>query len=33
MRLYGTLEVGPSIDPETGMLSLVRIYADKLELL
>lgn len=31
MRLYGTLEVGPSIDPETGMLSLVRIYADKLE--
>lgn len=33
MRLYGTLEVGTSIDPETGMLSLVRIYADKLELL
>lgn len=33
MRLYGTLEVGPSIDPETGMLSLVRIYAEKLELL
>jgi hypothetical protein len=33
MRLQGRLEVGPSIDPETGMLSLVRIYADKLELL
>jgi hypothetical protein len=33
MRIFGTLEVGPSIDPETGMLSLVRIYADKLELL
>ncbi|MFO7632732.1 MAG: hypothetical protein R6W76_09345 [Caldilinea sp.] len=33
MRLRGRLEVGPSVDPETGMVSLVRIYADKLELL
>ena len=33
MRLYGRLEVGPSVDPETGMVSLVRIYADKLETL
>ncbi len=33
MRLYGRLEVGPSVDPETGMVSLVRIYADTLETL
>ena len=33
LRLYGRLEVGPSVDPETGMVSLVRIYADKLETL
>jgi hypothetical protein len=33
MRLYGRLEVGPSVDPETGMVSLVRIYAEKLETL
>lgn len=33
LRLFGRLEVGPSVDPETGMVSLVRIYADKLETL
>ncbi len=33
MRLHGRLEVGPSVDPETGMVSLVRIYASKLETL
>jgi hypothetical protein len=33
LRLHGRLEVGPSVDPETGMVSLVRIYADKLETL
>ena len=33
LRLRGRLEVGPAVDPETGMVSLVRIYADKLETL
>lgn len=33
LRLYGRLEVGPAVDPETGMVSVVRIYADKLETL
>jgi hypothetical protein len=33
LRLYGRLEVGPSVDPETGMVSIVRIYATKLEVL
>lgn len=33
LRLYGRLEVGPSVDPETGMVSLVRIYANQLEIL
>ena len=31
MRLHGRLEVGPAVDPETGMVSLVRIYAGRLE--
>jgi hypothetical protein len=31
LRLSGRLEVGPSVDPETGMVSIVRIYATKLE--
>lgn len=31
MRLHGRLEVGPAVDPETGMVSLVRIYASRLE--
>lgn len=31
VRLTGRLEVGSAVDPETGMVSLVRIYADKLE--
>lgn len=33
VRLFGRLEVGASIDRETGMVSLVRIYAEKLEVL
>jgi hypothetical protein len=33
LRLYGRLEVGPAVDPETGMVSVVRIYASKLETL
>ena len=33
MRLHGRLEVGPAVDPETGMVSLVRIYARQLETL
>jgi hypothetical protein len=31
LRLEGRLEVGASVDPETGMVSVVRIYADKVE--
>lgn len=31
IRLRGRLEVGPSIDKETGMVSLVRIYAESVE--
>lgn len=31
LRLEGRLEVGMSVDPETGMVSIVRIYADKVE--
>ncbi|MGL4649125.1 MAG: hypothetical protein ACRC1H_06940 [Caldilineaceae bacterium] len=27
LRLTGRLEVGPAVDPETGMVSLVRVYA------
>ncbi len=33
VRLLGRLEVGASIDRETGMVSLVRVYAEKLEVL
>ncbi|MBW7882668.1 MAG: hypothetical protein H3C34_08525 [Caldilineaceae bacterium] len=33
LRLRGRLEVGPSVDPETGMVSLVRIYANQLDAL
>ncbi len=33
IRLTGRIEVGQSIDQETGMVSLVRIYANKLEVL
>jgi hypothetical protein len=33
LRLHGRLEVGPAVDPETGMVSIVRIYATKLETL
>lgn len=31
MRVTGQLELGPSVDPETGMVSIVRIYADEVE--
>ncbi len=33
MRLHGRLEVGSAVDPETGMVSLVRIYASRMETL
>jgi len=33
LRLTGTLEVGKSVDPETGMVSLVRLYADEVQTL
>lgn len=31
MRVTGQLELGPSVDPETGMVSIVRIYAEEVE--
>jgi hypothetical protein len=33
VRISGRIEVGASVDQETGMVSLVRIYADTLEIL
>lgn len=33
VRVYGRIEVGSSVDSETGMVSLVRIYAERLEVL
>lgn len=33
IRLYGTLEVGMNMDAETGMFSLVRIYAERMEII
>jgi hypothetical protein len=33
VRLTGRMEIGTSVDPETGMVSLVRIYADAMETL
>ncbi len=33
MRVKGRMEVGISVDAETGMVSLVRIYADEVEML
>jgi hypothetical protein len=33
VRISGRMEVGASVDEETGMVSLVRIYADELEVL
>lgn len=33
IRLEGRLEVGASVDAETGMVSLVRIYAEEIEVL
>jgi hypothetical protein len=33
IRLRGRIEVGPSIDQETGMVSLVRIYALSVEII
>jgi hypothetical protein len=31
VRVHGRMEIGSAVDPETGMVSLVRIYADKIE--
>ena len=33
VRITGRMEIGASIDQETGMVSLVRVYADNLEIL
>ncbi|MEZ4657870.1 MAG: hypothetical protein R2911_09885 [Caldilineaceae bacterium] len=33
VRIQGRMEGGQSVDPETGMVSLVRIYADDVKLL
>jgi hypothetical protein len=33
VRVAGRLEIGPSVDPETGMVSLVRIYAERVEVI
>ncbi len=33
VRIRGRMEIGQSVDPETGMVSLVRIYADEIELI
>lgn len=33
VRVHGRMEIGSAVDPETGMVSLVRIYADKISLL
>lgn len=33
VRVTGQLEIGSSVDAETGMVSLVRIYAEELEVL
>ncbi|MEZ4711994.1 MAG: hypothetical protein R3A44_32710 [Caldilineaceae bacterium] len=33
VRIQGRMEIGQSVDPETGMVSLVRIYADDVKLL
>ncbi|QPC81263.1 hypothetical protein G4Y79_16310 [Phototrophicus methaneseepsis] len=33
VRIIGQMEVGSSVDAETGMVSLVRIYADTIEIL
>lgn len=31
IRIRGRMEIGSSVDPETGMVSIVRIYADEVE--
>jgi hypothetical protein len=33
VRIIGQMEVGTSVDPETGMVSMVRIYAESLEII
>jgi len=33
VRVTGRLEIGPLVDPETGMVSLVRIYAERVEVI
>jgi hypothetical protein len=31
LRIQGRMEIGSAVDPETGMVSLVRIYAEQVE--
>jgi hypothetical protein len=31
IRVEGRLEIGTKTDPETGFVSLIRIYADRIE--
>lgn len=33
VRVHGRMEIGSSVDPETGMVSLVRIYADEIQVI
>lgn len=33
VRIRGRMEIGQAVDPETGMVSLVRIYADEIKLI
>ncbi len=33
VRIIGTMEIGIAVDAETGMVSLVRLYADELEVI
>lgn len=33
VRIEGRMEIGTAVDPESGMISLVRIYADKIEVI
>lgn len=33
VRVHGRMEIGSAVDPETGMVSLVRIYTDRVSLI
>lgn len=33
VRVHGQMEIGTAVDPESGMISLVRIYADQIEVI